>query len=124
MTDSTLEAKVINALRAVRDPEIPVNIYDLGLVYGIDISPAGEVAIRMTLTSPACPIAGSLPGQVESKVRAVEGVTGVRVELVWEPPWSRERMSVAAQLQLGLDDAGPSQPFVPASALERRRPRG
>lgn len=110
-------------MRTVFDPEIPVNIYDLGLIYGLSTTPAGEVAIRMTLTSPACLVAGTLPGQVASKVRTVEGVTDVKVELVWDPPWARERMSAAAKLQRGLDGAAPRQPFVPASALERRRSR-
>ena len=121
MAEATLEAKIVAALRTVRDPEIPVNIYDLGLIYGIDVSPAGNVAIRMTLTSPACPVAGSLPGQVESKVRAIAGVCGVAVTLVWDPPWSRDRMSAAAKLQVGLDDVAPRPPFVPASLLDRPR---
>lgn len=120
VTETTLETRVIATLRTVRDPEIPVNIYDLGLIYGLDISPVGEVSIRMTLTSPACPIAGSLPGQVENAVRAVVGVTSVKVSLVWEPPWSRERMTPAARLQLGLEGLEPQQAFVPASALKRR----
>lgn len=97
-----LERRIVDALRTVRDPEIPVNIYDLGLIYGLDVSPAGEVRIRMTLTTPACPVARSLPAQVEQKVAALEGVQGVRVELVWDPPWSKERLSPAARLQLGL----------------------
>ncbi|MGH9558884.1 MAG: SUF system Fe-S cluster assembly protein [Bryobacteraceae bacterium] len=97
------EAKVIEALRSCYDPEIPVNIYDLGLIYGIEVSPAGEVRIRMTLTAPSCPVAGVLPGQVETRVREIPGVTAVIVELVWDPPWDRNMMSDAAKLQLGFD---------------------
>ena len=97
------ETEVIAALRTCYDPEIPVNIYDLGLVYELKVSPSGEVGIKMTLTAPNCPVAGSLPGSVESRVRAVPGVTDVKVELVWEPPWDRNRMSDAAKLQLGMD---------------------
>jgi FeS assembly SUF system protein len=97
-----LRERVVNVLCTCYDPEIPVNIYELGLVYDLDVSPEGAVAIRMTLTSPACPVAGSLPGDVEAKVRSVPGVTGVKVELVWEPPWDQSRMSEAAMLQLGL----------------------
>ena len=97
-----LEAQVIEALQNCYDPEIPVNIYDLGLIYDIDVEPAGKVAIKMTLTAPNCPVAGSLPAEVESRVQAVAGVTDVNVELVWDPPWCTERMSEAARLQLGL----------------------
>jgi FeS assembly SUF system protein len=99
---ASLEEKVIAVLRMVFDPEIPVNIYELGLVYDLKISPSGEVAIRLTLTSPACPVAGALPEEVRSKVAAVPGVTDAKVELVWDPPWDMSRMSEAAQLQLGL----------------------
>ncbi|MGH7226007.1 MAG: SUF system Fe-S cluster assembly protein, partial [Gemmataceae bacterium] len=94
--------RVIAALRSVFDPEIPVNIYDLGLIYDLQIGPTGAVSIRMTLTSPACPVAGSLPGDVQARVQAVSGVTSANVELVWDPPWSMSRMSDEAQLQLGL----------------------
>ena len=97
-----LEAPIIAALHTCFDPEIPVDIYELGLIYGIDVQPSGEVNIRMTLTSPGCPVAGSLPGEVEEKVRAVPGVTAAKVELVWEPPWCMENMSEAAKLQLGM----------------------
>jgi FeS assembly SUF system protein len=86
------------------DPEIPVNIYELGLIYDIDIAPAGAVAIRMTLTSPMCPAAGSLPGDVEAKVRGIPRISSVLVDVVWDPPWDKERMSEAAKLQLGIDD--------------------
>lgn len=98
-----LEQKVIDALRSCYDPEIPVNIYDLGLIYGLQIDPAGKVHIRMTLTAPSCPVAGVLPGQVETAVRGVPGVSDVKVELVWDPPWNREMMSDAAKLALGFD---------------------
>lgn len=97
-----IEENVIAALRTVYDPEIPVDIYELGLVYHLDVEPTGVVNIRMTLTSPSCPAAGVLPQQVESKARAIPGVTDVRLELVWDPPWSMDRMSEAARLQLGM----------------------
>ncbi len=97
-----LKAAIIDALRNVHDPEIPVNIYDLGLIYDIDVDDDGKAAIRMTLTAPACPVAGILPGQVEQAARAVEGISDATVELVWDPPWSQERMSEDARLQLGM----------------------
>ncbi len=93
---------VIVALSTVYDPEIPVNIYELGLIYAIDIDPAGKVAIEMTLTAPACPLADILPGEVADKVRAVPGVADANVELVWDPPWTPQRMSEAARLEAGL----------------------
>lgn len=96
--------KVVAALRTCYDPEIPVNIHELGLIYGVDVNADGQVAIRMTLTSPACPAAGSLPREVEDKARAVPGVTSAKVEIVWEPIWEPSRMTEAARLQLGLDD--------------------
>ena len=99
---SNLEAPIIEMLHTCFDPEIPVDIYELGLIYGIDVQPSGEVNIRMTLTSPGCPVAGSLPGEVQEKVRSVPGVTEARVELVWDPPWCMEKMSEAAKLQLGM----------------------
>lgn len=99
---SPLRERVEAALRTVFDPEIPVNIYDLGLIYDIEAGDDGAVVVTMTLTAPNCPAAGALPGEVEDKVQAVEGVTAVRVSLVWDPPWDRSRMSEAAQLQLGL----------------------
>jgi FeS assembly SUF system protein len=101
---ATLEERVVAALRGVYDPEIPVNIYDLGLVYELRVDPAGAVYVCMTLTTPACPVAGSLPGEVKNKVLAVPGVTTADVELVWDPPWDKSRMSEDAQLQLGLFD--------------------
>ncbi|HRP97572.1 MAG TPA: SUF system Fe-S cluster assembly protein [Rhodocyclaceae bacterium] len=102
-TDDTLREAVIEALRTVYDPEIPVNIYDLGLIYALSIDASdGSVDISMTLTAPGCPVAASFPATVERAVRAVPGVSKARVELVWDPPWSRERMSEAARLQLGM----------------------
>jgi FeS assembly SUF system protein len=98
-----IESAVVEALQMCFDPEIPVNIYDLGLIYGIDVSPENAVTIRMTLTSPACPVAGSLPPEVEQKVRDIPGVSSSKVELVWEPPWGKHLLSEAARLQLGMD---------------------
>jgi FeS assembly SUF system protein len=97
-----LEQRVVAALKTCYDPEIPVNVYDLGLIYELKVGETGAVSIQMTLTAPNCPVAGSLPGDVERKVRAIEGVTDVRVELVWDPPWDRHRLSPAALVQLGL----------------------
>jgi len=97
-----VQEKVLEVLRNTYDPEIPVNIYELGLVYEAKVEDSGEVYIRMTLTSPACPVAGSLPPEVESRVRAIPGVTDVRLDLVWDPPWNPSMMSEAARLQLGM----------------------
>ena len=97
-----LQEKIVAVLRTCFDPEIPVNIHELGLIYGIDVQESGEVGIRMTLTSPACPVAGSLPPEVQAKVAAVPGVKSAKVELVWDPPWTPERMSEAAKLELGM----------------------
>jgi FeS assembly SUF system protein len=112
MSGQRLREEVIRALRTVYDPEIPVNIYDLGLIYALDVDPAGRVSIRMTLTAPNCPVAGSMPGKVEAAVRAVAGVGDVRVELVFDPPWSPARMSEDARLALGLDDVIPPERLV------------
>jgi FeS assembly SUF system protein len=103
----SLKDQVVAAMRKVYDPEMPVNIYELGLIYGCDVSPEGQVDIRMTLTAPNCPVAGSLPADVERAVRAVPGVTGVKLELTFDPPWSKARMSEAAKLALGLEDIIP-----------------
>ncbi len=97
-----IEAQVMEALRTCFDPEIPVNIYELGLIYEIKVDPTGAVGIRMTLTSPNCPAAGSLPGEVRDKVQAVPGVTAAKVDVVWDPPWDQTRMSDAARLELGM----------------------
>jgi FeS assembly SUF system protein len=94
---------VIAALRTVHDPEIPVNLYDLGLIYNLDISAEGNVAIEMTLTTPSCPVAGSMPSEVLRAVSALDGVGLVDVKLVWDPPWSMENMSEDAKLALGMD---------------------
>jgi FeS assembly SUF system protein len=100
-----LTAQVIEVLRSVQDPELPVNIYDLGLVYGIEVEPQqGKVHIRMTLTAPGCPVAQGFPGQVESAVRELPEVREACVELVWDPPWDRSRMSEAARLATGMFD--------------------
>jgi len=97
-----LREEIVAALRTIYDPEIPVNIYDLGLIYGIEVRDGGEVRVEMTLTAPACPVAGSLPKEVKRAVEAVAGVKQVSVELVWDPPWNQERMSDEARLSLGL----------------------
>ncbi|HEV8702320.1 MAG TPA: SUF system Fe-S cluster assembly protein [Candidatus Polarisedimenticolia bacterium] len=98
-----IRQRVIEALQTCFDPEIPVNIYELGLVYGIDVDEGkGEVKLQMTLTSPACPVAGSLPPEVEAKIRAIPGVNQARVDVVWDPPWTPEKMSEAAKLTLGM----------------------
>lgn len=96
------EEAVIDALRTVFDPEIPVNIYDLGLVYRLDVGATGDVGIDMTLTAPACPVAGELPSQVAMAVAATPGAGVVEVRLVWDPPWTKDRMSEDARLALGL----------------------
>ena len=98
---ASLHEQVIDALRAIYDPEIPVNIYELGLVYSIDAS-SEHVVVRMTLTSPGCPVAGSLPIEVESKVEEIPGVKSAKVELVWDPPWNPDMISEAGKLQLGI----------------------
>ena len=102
MNTENLKNQIIEVLKTCYDPEIPVDIYELGLIYNIDVNEAGEVKLDMTLTSPACPVAGTLPGEVESKIKAVEGVSAVKVELVWEPPWTQEKMSEAAKLKLNV----------------------
>ncbi len=97
-----IEREVIKACRTVFDPELPVNIYDLGLIYDIDVDPDDRVHVRMTLTAPGCPVAGTLPPQVERQIEAIPQVRSATVELVWEPQWTKDMMSDAAQLQLGL----------------------
>lgn len=97
-----LKGKVVEAVKTCFDPEIPVNIYELGLIYDISVSPSAAVAVRMTLTSPACPSAASLPGEVEDKIRVMAEVKDVKVEVVWDPPWNPSMMSEAARLQLGM----------------------
>lgn len=100
--DGGTKDRVVEALKTVYDPEIPVDIHELGLIYGIRVDAGGEVTVTMTLTSPNCPAAGSLPGEVEAKTARVEGVTKAKVNVVWDPPWGMEMMSEAARLQLGL----------------------
>ncbi len=97
-----LGERVIEILRTVYDPEIPVNIFELGLIYKVDIDDDNHVQIEMTLTSPACPVAGTLPGEVETKVGSVAGVRDATVELVWDPPWNPSMMTEEAQLELGF----------------------
>ncbi len=99
---SDLENGIVEALKTIFDPEIPVNIYELGLIYDIDIQENGGVQVKMTLTAPGCPVAGSLPGEVQAKVESVPGVTSADVELVWDPAWNPSMMSEAARLQLGM----------------------
>jgi FeS assembly SUF system protein len=100
--DPALMAPVLDALRTVRDPEIPMDLVELGLVYELIVKKGGTVYVEMTLTTPACPVAASMPGEVETAIRAVPGVEDVRVNLVWTPPWGPERMSEAARLELGM----------------------
>ena len=102
MRKKLLEAKIIAVLRKIYDPEIPLDIYELGLIYDIDIRDDDSVKVQMTLTAPACPVAGSLPGQVEQQIEGIPEVKSAEVVLVWDPPWSRDRMSEAALLQLGM----------------------
>ena len=109
----TLKDQIVAALRKVYDPEMPVNIYELGLIYGIEVDDSGAVSVRMTLTAPNCPVAGTLPGEVERAVRSVPGVTNAKIELTFDPPWSKERMSEAAKLALGLED------IIPITRLSR-----
>jgi FeS assembly SUF system protein len=97
-----LKEQILDAIRTVYDPEIPVNIYELGLIYDVFVDAAGVAAVRMTLTAPGCPAAQYLPVEVADKVKAVPGVTDAKVDVVWEPAWTKDRMSEAAKLQLGL----------------------
>ena len=109
----SLQEDVVAALKTVYDPEMPVNIYELGLIYGAAVDAEGRAAIQMTLTAPNCPVAGTLPGDVERAVRAVPGVTDVKLELTFDPPWTKERMSEAAKLALGIED------IIPIARLRR-----
>jgi FeS assembly SUF system protein len=102
INQTIIEAQVIEALRTCFDPEIPVNIYEMGLIYQVKVDETGAVTIQMTLTSPSCPAAQSIPAEVQQKVRAIDGVTDVQIDLVWEPPWDQNKMSEAARLQLGM----------------------
>ena len=109
----TLRDQVITALKKVYDPEMPVNIYELGLIYNCDVDAEGKVLLRMTLTAPNCPVAGSLPADAERAVRAVPGVSDVKLELTFDPPWTKDRMSEAAKLALGIED------IIPIARLRR-----
>ncbi len=100
--DEALHDQIVDAISQVYDPEIPLNIYELGLIYGIDLLEEGSVNVRMTLTAPGCPVADILVAEVEARVREVPGVSEARVELVWDPPWSPDRMSEAAKLTLNI----------------------
>jgi FeS assembly SUF system protein len=108
-----LKDQIVAALKKVYDPEMPVNIYELGLIYGLDVDDAGRASVRMTLTAPNCPVAGTLPGEVERAVRGVPGITDVKLELTFDPPWSKDRMSEAAKLALGIED------IIPIARLRR-----
>ncbi|MCS7315074.1 MAG: SUF system Fe-S cluster assembly protein [Bryobacterales bacterium] len=99
---AALKDQIIAALKTIYDPEIPVNIYDLGLIYEVNVNEEGAVRIAMTLTAPACPVAAMLPRQVEQRVREVPGVKEARVELVWDPPWTPDRMTQEARMRLGF----------------------
>lgn len=102
LTRDELEGRVLEVLRTIYDPEIPINIYDLGLIYNVEVSEDLSISIRMTLTAPNCPAAGTLPGEVEQRVASIPGANGCMVELVWDPPFSPARMSDEARLELGL----------------------
>jgi FeS assembly SUF system protein len=97
-----LKERVIEVMKTIFDPEIPVNIYELGMVYNVSVDLTGNVDVTMTLTSPACPVAGSLPGEVQNKIKSAPGVNNAKVNLVWAPPWSKDMMSDAAKLQLNI----------------------
>ena len=99
---SPLEEEILATLKTVYDPEVPVDIYELGLIYNFSVDETGKVDVKMTLTSPACPVAGTLPIEVETKSKAIPGITQCFVDLVWDPPWDRTMMSEAAQLKLNL----------------------
>jgi FeS assembly SUF system protein len=101
METDVLRDKVIDVIKSIYDPEIPVNIYDLGLIYRVDILPINNVQITMTLTAPSCPAAQSLPIEVDQKVREIEGINDVHVVVTWDPPWDKTMMSEEAQLELG-----------------------
>lgn len=101
--EEALKTQAIEVLRACYDPEIPVNIYDLGLIYDLQVAPDREIHVRMTLTAPNCPVADHLPRYIEERLRAIPDVKDVKLELVWDPPWDRSRMSDAAKLALGFD---------------------
>jgi FeS assembly SUF system protein len=111
-----LRTRVVEALKTVYDPEIPVNIYELGLIYDVQATSKGDVLVRMTLTAPNCPVAEILPNQVRQKILGIDGVTSAKIDLVFDPPWDRDKMSNAAKLTLGFD-VGPD--IVPLSKIQR-----
>jgi FeS assembly SUF system protein len=111
-----MKDKIIAALKTVFDPEIPMDIWNLGLIYDVKVDAEGNAYIKMTLTAPNCPVAGSLPAEVERKARAVPGIKDVKLELVFDPPWDKNRMSPDARTLLGLDD------IIPVDRLSRIRP--
>ena len=113
LDSGAIAARIVAALKKVYDPEMPVNIYELGLIYGIDVDDAGFASVRMTLTAPNCPVAGTLPGEIDRAVRGVPGVTGVKLELTFDPPWSKDRMSEAAKLAMGIEE------IIPIARLRR-----
>lgn len=118
--EHVLRGPIISALKTIYDPEIPVNIYELGLIYDLEIAPPGDVIVRMTLTAPNCPVAEILPNQVRQKVLSVDGVTSATIDLVFDPPWDREKMSDAAKLALGFDlGRDVVRNVVPLSKLQR-----
>lgn len=100
--DEKIKEEISKVMETCFDPEIPVNIYELGLIYNVDMDASNNVNVKMTLTSPACPVAGILPGEVESKIKSIPGITEATVEVVWEPPWSPMMMSDVAKLELGF----------------------
>jgi FeS assembly SUF system protein len=101
--EATIRDRAISVLKEIYDPEIPVNIYELGLIYGVDTDEeAGKIDVTMTLTTPMCPVADSMPGEIEEKLRAIEAVNDVSVDLVWDPPWDMSLLSDAAKLELGM----------------------
>jgi FeS assembly SUF system protein len=111
-----VRARVVEALKTIYDPEIPVNIYELGLIYDVQVTSEGDVLVRMTLTAPNCPVAEILPNQVRQKILGIDGVTSAKIDLVFDPPWDRDKMSNAAKLTLGFD-VGPD--IVPLSKIQR-----
>jgi FeS assembly SUF system protein len=113
---TNLRARVLEVLKTVYDPEIPVNIYELGLIYDVQVTNEGDVLVRMTLTAPNCPVAEILPNQVRQKILGIDGVTSAKIDLVFDPPWDRDKMSNAAKLTLGFD-VGPD--IVPLSKIQR-----
>ena len=102
MNEAEIKDKVTEVLQTIFDPELPVNIYELGLIYKVEVNEGGNVFVLMTLTAPGCPAAQSLPVEVDEKIRAIEGVNDVLVTLTWEPPWNKSMMSETAQLELGF----------------------